>query len=337
MGTADHGKEYREVLEALTKEFNEGARSDGVALDALKNARNTLQYCTSGRQPRGKRRQRSRDPIKQVRQKVVEGIWKQILHRYTLPKHSEMEGFEKEFTRQGLKGYKNFQNAIASCMRQCLQNDDNLAQEEMESFQVEAEKPGGFLENLSFNMEKKVWDFLVEKLVEGDTTFLGNPGMYKHRRELCAKWSKELAMAKADSNVKYANKMVQFGEVSIVGDPKGTRPSRVVPNVRSIHFLKPEQVQNANHIGKGIQGDVYTCHIVDCPLIPVNAVVVAKRFKDGDKHKRRADALQEVLMGGLNHKGIVGALAMTIEDPPKLIYDHYNGGDMGSFMDRCGK
>ncbi|CAM6095248.1 unnamed protein product [Calypogeia fissa] len=28
---------------------------------------------------------------------------------------------------------------------------------------------------------------------------------------------------------------------------------------------------------------------------------------------------------------------MTIEDPPKLVYDHYNGGDLGSFIDKCGK
>jgi serine/threonine protein kinase len=64
-------------------------------------------------------------------------------------------------------------------------------------------------------------------------------------------------------------------------------------------------------------------------------ILVAKRFKEGDKHKRRADALQEVLMGGLNHRGIIGALAMTIQDPPRLVYDYYNGGDLASFIDKC--
>ena len=39
-------------------------------------------------------------------------------------------------------------------------------------------------------------------------------------------------------------------------------------------------------------------------------------------------------MGGLNHRGIVGALAMTIENPPILIYDYYNGGDVASFMEK---
>jgi len=42
-------------------------------------------------------------------------------------------------------------------------------------------------------------------------------------------------------------------------------------------------------------------------------------------------------MGGLNHRGIVGALAMTIQDPPRLIYDYYNGGDMRHFIDKCDK
>ncbi|CAM6102880.1 unnamed protein product [Calypogeia fissa] len=177
----------------------------------------------------------------------------------------------------------------------------------------------------------------MAKLSDGDSTLFGNPGLYTYKRELLEKWSKELVMAKSESNVKYINKVVQFGDLSIESSRKGTRPSRVVPKVRSIHFLKPEQVVNVDHIGKGIQGDVYTCRIVDCPLISVNVTLVAKRFKKGDKHKRRTNALQEMLMGGLNHKGIVGALAMTIEDPPKLVYNHYNGGDLGSFIDKCGK
>lgn len=76
---------------------------------------------------------------------------------------------------------------------------------------------------------------------------------------------------------------------------------------------------------------------MDCPIIPKNILLVAKKFKSGDKQKRRQDAVQEMLMGGLNHKGIVGALAMTVEDPPNLIYDYYNGGDLGSFVNKCGE
>ncbi|CAM6126335.1 unnamed protein product [Calypogeia fissa] len=41
-----------------------------------------------------------------------------------------------------------------------------------------------------------------------------------------------------------------------------------------------------------------------------------------------------MLMGGLNHRGIVGALAITIEDPPRLVYDYYNGGNLHSFIDK---
>jgi serine/threonine protein kinase len=190
---------------------------------------------------------------------------------------------------------------------------------------------------VALNLVKFLWDVLLAKVRASDEHLLGHPGLYTHKKGLLETWSKELAMARSESNVKYANKVTQLGEFSIEGTRRGTRPSRVVPNVRSIHFLRPEQVQNADHLGKGLQGEVYTCHILDCPLIPVNATLVAKRFKQGDKHKRRTDALQEVLMGGLNHRGIVGALAMTIEDPPRLVYDHYNGGDMGGFMDKCDK
>ncbi|CAM6084645.1 unnamed protein product [Calypogeia fissa] len=233
-----------------------------------------------------------------------------------------------------MKGYKEFLDKITHCMHRSVENED-LTPEKKEKFREEATKARGLLDHLALNLVVHLWDVLMVKVNDGDTTLLGHPGFYKHNRELLETWSKELIMAKSESNVKYLNKVVQFGEIGIESFGKGVRPSRTLPDVRSIHFLQPEQVINADRVGKGVQGEVYTCRIVDCPVIPVNATLVAKKFRKGDKHKRRANALQEMLMGGLNHKGIVGALAMTIEDPPKLVYDHYNGGDLGSFIDKC--
>lgn len=143
----------------------------------------------------------------------------------------------------------------------------------MEQFQLDADKMSGFLENLALNLEKNLWDYLVTKSSEGNPTLLGGDihNIIKqnhnikpllggdinimaisskqhhgyllqagclHTKRNCVKWSKELAMAKTDSNVKYANKVMQFGDVNIKGHWRGTRPSRVIPAVRNIHFLR---------------------------------------------------------------------------------------------------
>lgn len=81
--------------------------------------------------------------------------------------------------------------------------------------------------------------------------------------------------------------------------------------------------------------DVFTCYILECPLIPTHVVLVVKHFKDSDKHKRKTDALQEMHMGGLNYKEIIGALGIFIKDAFKLFYDHNNNEDLRSFVDKC--
>jgi serine/threonine protein kinase len=253
------------------------------------------------------------------------------------PLSYESQTFEKQYKREGQEGYKKFLSLLASYMDESLKKHSDVPPEQLKEFMEIAMKPAGFIENMACNMEKAIWEYLMEHMNAEEKIMLGNPGIYTHKKGLLKTWSDELIMAKTESNVRFANKVLHIGMTKFEMDPKGTRPSRVIPEVRSIHFLKPQQVVNANRVGVGVQGQVYTCRIKDCPLIPPNVTLVAKRFKDGDRHKRRADALQEVLMGGLNHKGIVGALAMTIEDPPRLIYDHYNGGDLGSFIDKCGK
>lgn len=74
---------------------------------------------------------------------------------------------------------------------------------------------------------------------------------------------------------------------------------------------------------------------MDCPLIYPNVKLIAKQFKGRDPHKDRENALQEILTRGLNRKEIVGVIAMTIENPPKLIYDYYNEGDLHHFIKKC--
>ncbi|CAM6110930.1 unnamed protein product [Calypogeia fissa] len=54
--------------------------------------------------------------------------------------------------------------------------------------------------------------------------------------------------------------------------------------------------------------------------------------KNYEENAFQRDFTMNGIMGG-----IVGALAMTIEDPPRLVYDYYNGGNLSDFIDKCAK
>ena len=322
----DSSREYRKMLEEMIRVLDGGAQLDKVAISELKVAQKSLMHC----QNKEKRKRTDIDGTA-IRVNAATAIWKDVMYRYTLP--ATKDAFQRDFTMDGMKGYQKFLKEITSCAVASLDREQNISQEEKDKIKVDLMKTLGWLENIALNMAVNLWDYLVQHFEEPEK-ILGHPAGFTYKRELLAGWSTELRVAKTEANVKYGNKVV-VGDVTIRGAKGGVRPSRCVPEVRSIHFVKPEQIKNLKRIGKGVQGEVWTCHILGCPLIQENVILVAKRFKEGNKQSRRADALQEVLMGGVNHRGIVGALAMTIDDPPKLVYDYYNGGDLYSFMEKC--
>ncbi|CAM6095247.1 unnamed protein product [Calypogeia fissa] len=102
MDTLNFSVEYRELLEVMTRHLNEGCEPNLVALNALKNARKALEHVRSSSKVTRKRKYRGGDDMKWVRHNTIVAIWKQILSPYTQPK--QVDGFEKEFTRYGLKG-----------------------------------------------------------------------------------------------------------------------------------------------------------------------------------------------------------------------------------------
>jgi len=102
-------------------------------------------------------------------------------------------------------------------------------------------------------MGLQLWVYLVANLPEPQIHSLGIPAIHPHKRKLLVEWSTQLGVAKTGANVKYGNKVVQIGPVNIAPAKGGTRPSRCVPNVRSLHFLNPAQVKNMKSVGSGIQ------------------------------------------------------------------------------------
>lgn len=333
-------KEYREMLQEMMRNVNEGSHPDQMALDKLKGARNALVHCKN-KAPRGEKRKRVvSDQGRAVRLHAIFAIWRKMLREYTSLRCTEHDAFQKAFTRDGQKGYKKFFQQILEIAFESLKGEDGLSDEDKEIFKNDWEKPKGWLAQTVMDMDHQIWQLMVDNLKGDDDAtldILGNVGWHKSKKMLLKQWSKELMAANAEGNNRYGSKVVQIGDLTITGKMKGSRPSRVVQDVRSLHFLRPEQIRVIGNVGKGVQGEVVTCNILDCPLIRPETVVVAKIFKGKNKEQQRRDALQEMLMGGLNHKGIVGAFAITIEYPPRLVYDFYNGGSLASMYEKIEK
>ena len=332
---ANRAEEYRELLQGMLGELDAGCRPDVFALEKLRSASKSLINLHKGQsQPSAKRLKSSKEG-KGWRLNATVAIWNDILYRYCQPKEYEQDGFQRAFTMNGKEGYAKFVDQLRVTVERSIDNEMGLSNEEKECWKEEFLRSGGWLQMVPTDLKHLIWENLEKNLNSNEKHILGTPSLYKKKIELLESWTKELMLAKGEANVKYSNKVEHIGNVSIASvQKKGVRPSRCT-GVRSIHFLRPEQIKIMDRIGKGVQGEVKTCQVLDCPLILKNTVLVVKQFKKGDKHKKRADALQEVMMGGLNHRGIIGALGMTIQDPPMLIYDLYNGGDLGSFIDRC--
>src|SRR5450759_1092125 len=322
----------------MMAEMEKGFQVDEFCLNSLKAAKKAFD-CVGKQDPKktGKLKRKASDGQQVAQLNAAKAIWTQVLRLYTRNEQVKKDGFQNAYTLSGSKGFEKFQDDIRRVVFASIDKGEDLGtMEERANWKVEFDKGQGWIQNIAQDMSHHIWDNLENNLNEPDRgDILGLSATWPYKKELLGKWSKELLMARRDSNVRYANKVMQVGPINIQSAKGGVRPSRCVPNVRSLHFLRPKQVKNADKVGKGIQGEVFTCHIEECPLIPPNVLLVAKRFNKGSTRKRRADALQEVLMGGLNHRGVVGALGMTTEDPPNLIYDFYNGGDLGNFMDRC--
>lgn len=99
-----------------------------------------------------------------------------------------MDGFEMEFTRHGSKGFKAFLELVRESMCSSVDDEEEITPKQMEACKEDLGKPGGFIENLTLNMGKLVWDHLAAKVEEGDNALLGNPGMHTHKKKLLVRW-----------------------------------------------------------------------------------------------------------------------------------------------------
>lgn len=110
------------------------------------------------------------------------------------------------------------------------------------------------------------------------------------------------------------------------------RPSRSIIGVqKEFAFIDPKQVNKIPHVlGKGVEGVVSLCTLDSVRHIPPTCYCVVKEFR-GSKlsiPNTHASIVNEIIVGGLNHPGIIGAMAMTLADPPSLIFDYFNGGTL---------
>ena len=169
---------------------------------------------------------------KMVRTRAAAAIWTNVLRKYTDPR--DEDAFDKAFTMDGQRGYKKFMREITNVAFASLKNEEDLSDQEKAFVKQDWVKHKGWLYNVAINLDNNLWQVLLATLDEDEAAnILGNAGWYRKYQKLLQGWSKKLDTANTESNVKFGNKVVQIGDLSIAGTSKGTPPSRVVQDVRS--------------------------------------------------------------------------------------------------------
>lgn len=103
-------------------------------------------------------------------------------------------------------------------------------------------------------------------------------------------------------------------------------------------------------IAFGVEGTTTLYTVFGIPYIPEGIDVCVKTWKETtwksskkakkeellrkDLKQRRDSTVTKAILGGLDHLGIVGSFAITTEDPPRLVYDFYNGGTIAGMLRR---
>jgi hypothetical protein len=241
----------------MLMEVDEGMKPDAMAMEKLRTAQNSLRAVgkvgeSSSSKYGDRRRKRGRDTVARVlRANAAKAVWNGLLRQFTTDVYVRQKRFETVFALQGREGYLKFVQKIEELVLSSLESDAACSAEEKEKVKVDWTKPQGWLQNIPANLST-LWDSLVENI--GEEKYLGEAETFDSKKSLLATWSRALHMAKNDSNVMYKSKIKTIGPYNVEDSPSRERPSRCIPDVRSIHFLRKDQVLKLDRVGKGVQG-----------------------------------------------------------------------------------
>lgn len=265
---------------------------------------------------------------------------------YTLTLEKQLE-FRDKYIRKGSKGLADFTFRATFLARLALKkvypHEPTCVTEALKRMT----KVGGHIFAFHGNMESCFTDLVKKKIVDEDYQFFFPPLTGTHRMEIIRGWCQELKASRKKGNVNFNHKL---GEETIRQWKlnKHVRPSRAVYSSRQLTFIEDHQLNFVRRIGAGVEGTAELYTVSGISYIPEGVDVIVKTWtkieekkklteeemKARDLKRRRASAVTEAILGGLDHYGIVGAFAMTTEDPPRLVYDYYNGGTINSMMRR---
>lgn len=122
MGINSH--EYRKILEEMVKELDGGREPDQLAIQGLKSAKNALLHCGK-QQSKSNKRKRVVSDGKMVWTRAAAAIWTNVLRKYTDPR--DEDAFDKAFTMDGQKGYKQFMRKITNVAFARLRKEEDLS------------------------------------------------------------------------------------------------------------------------------------------------------------------------------------------------------------------
>jgi serine/threonine protein kinase len=246
--------------------------------------------------------------------------------------HEQTQEFEEKFIVPGHKGYQRFRTLVRRIVEETIETTKKF--EERIAVLNDLDKKGGWIDNTIIRMKEQIWDPLSFKMKfdEGREwiDLVGLPTFENAKVEQLTEWSKKLLAGSKESNVStiYGNALERAGDL---GRHYNLRPSRLVGNTRHLCFLEEDQVRHGELLGGGAYGQVFKCTVKGIPYVPENTTLACKQFL-GNPDERRKSAVREVIQGGLKHKGIVGPIAMTMDDPPSLVFDYYNGGTLDAML-----
>ncbi|CAM6128804.1 unnamed protein product [Calypogeia fissa] len=101
-------------------------------------------------------------------------------------------------------------------------------------------------------------------------------------------------------------------------------------------------------VGKGVDGKVSLVRIEGEKWIAPKTVVVKKEFHSKEKNdsghwnkienaRIRKKAINEAIIAGITHLGVVRAFVMTTDQPTNLVFDYYNGGCFQVALNQIGR
>ncbi len=144
----DFRTEYRELLDAMTKELDGGCEPDEFCLNQLKSAKKSLMICGK-QEKKSKKRKQHGEEGKAIRINAAMAVWKLVLYRFCHNKEVDQRGFQRAFTMDGMKGYEKFIHQIKETVDGSIDKEQELTEEEKGTWKAEFGKPQGWIQNVA--------------------------------------------------------------------------------------------------------------------------------------------------------------------------------------------